>query len=61
MPKPPLSTAAELRTWMQDIEDRLSRLEGARSVTVGGWVLAETAGVVELTNVASGVVVQLAP
>lgn len=39
MPLPPLSSGQELRTWMQQVEDRLQRLEGRRSVTVGGWVL----------------------
>lgn len=61
MPRPPLATASDLRVWMQQIEDRLARLEGARSVTVGGWVLAERNGNVELMNVASGTVVVLTP
>lgn len=60
MPQPPLSTARELRSWMQQVEDRLSRLEGARSVTVGGWVLQQDdAGDVVAVNATSGVSVTL--
>lgn len=62
MPIPPLGSARELRAWMQDIEDRLTRLEGARSVTVGGWVLAEDAdGQVVATQASTGTAVVLAP
>lgn len=61
MPLPPLVSAAALRTWMQAVEDRLTRLEGRRDVVVGGWVLAERDGKVEATNVASGAVVVLTP
>lgn len=61
MPQPPLSTGRELRSWMQQIEDRLTSLEGRRSVTVGGWVLAENAaGDVVARHVASGTEVVLA-
>lgn len=61
MPQPPLASAAELRTWMQSVEDRLTRLEGARSVVVGGWVLEEVDGQVQLRNAVSGDVVVLTP
>lgn len=64
MPLPPLATGRELRSWMQQIEDRLTAVEGRRSVTVGGWVLAENAdGDVVARHVASGteVVVAAAP
>jgi hypothetical protein len=62
MPMPPLASAAELRSWMQSVEDRLTRLEGRRDVVVGGWVLAEDDdGQVVATQVSTGTTVVLAP
>lgn len=60
MPMPPLATAREARAWMQSVEDRLTKLEGARSVTVGGWVLSEVDGDVVARHVVSGTEVVLA-
>jgi len=60
MPVPPFADARAVRSWMQEIEDRLTKLEGRRDVVVGGWVLEERDGQVEARHVASGEVVVLA-
>lgn len=60
MPMPPLADSQDVRVWMQSVEDRLTRLEGARSVTVGGWVLAESGGDVVARHAGTGTEVVLA-
>lgn len=62
MPMPPFADGRDVRAWMQSVEDRLTRLEGARSVTVGGWVLAADpdTGDVVARHVESGTEVVLA-
>jgi hypothetical protein len=60
MPMPPLASAADFRVWMQQVEDRLARVEGKRSVVVGGWVLADRDGQVVLSNATTGDEVVLA-
>lgn len=46
--------------WVQQVEDRLRRLEGRRRVTVGDWVLEQVDGDVVLTYTPTGARVQLA-
>jgi len=60
MPVPPFADARAVRAWMQEIEDRLTKLEGRRDVVVGGWVLEERDGQVEARHAASGEVVVIA-
>lgn len=61
MALPPLSSGQDFRVWMQQVEDRLTRLEGRRSVTVGAWVLTvDAAGDVIARHPETGTVVTLA-